>query len=225
MKAATVLVREKRFDAEALRIQATCLVCRSHIGDQIERGFLPFGPATEEHHRALGLFGHADIPSLDEGPRLDTGADGLASEALAVPHDGAVTPRPDHGGPAIRLYGVLEPRPIKCAIAKQDDPGALGDKVLDLLNQCDMESLRKMALLALTHQPRHRQGSTFVDHMEHQGDTPTPHDAPIHHEDERLPRQMRQEDLGERDTRPFLCDLVVPEPPRTACDPASRVGD
>src|SRR4030095_6469598 len=69
-----------------------------------------------------------------------------------------------------------------------------------------------------------RQGSTFVDHMEHQGDTPTAHYAPIHHKDKRLQRQMRQQDLRARDKIPFLRDLVVPEPPRKAFDPALGLG-
>src|SRR5215216_2348270 len=93
MEAATFLVRKKGLDSEAFRIQATRLVCRGHIRDQMERLFISFGPATEEHHRAIGGFRHAYICELDESPRLDTGRHGLAPKALPVPQYSDVAPR------------------------------------------------------------------------------------------------------------------------------------
>src|SRR6266851_2249669 len=92
MESTTFLVREKGPDPKAFRIQATCLVCRGYIREQIERVFLPFCPATEKHNRAIGVFRHADIRSRDEGPWLDTGCHGVATAALAVPHDDDITP-------------------------------------------------------------------------------------------------------------------------------------
>src|SRR5712691_7153572 len=54
MESTTFLVREKGLDPKAFRIQATCLVCRGYIREQIERVFIPFCPATEKHNRAIG---------------------------------------------------------------------------------------------------------------------------------------------------------------------------
>src|SRR5262249_44092377 len=116
MEATTFLVGENGLNSEAFRIQVTCLVCRGHIRDEMERLLIPFGPATEEHHRAIGGFCHAHICELDQGPRLDTGRHGLAPEALPVPQHGDVAPCSDYIGPMIALYGVLECGAIELAI-------------------------------------------------------------------------------------------------------------
>src|SRR5712691_4203887 len=220
MESTTFLVREKGLDPKAFRIQATCLVCRGYIREQIERVFIPFCPATEKHNRAIGVFRHADIRSRDEGPWLDTGCHGVATEALAVPHDDDITPRPDYIGPVILLHRVRETRPIKCAIAQQDHLRPCRYPLLDLCEQGQMPLLGKMSLLARAHQPCNRQCAAFVDHMQHPGDTPTPYDTAISHQDQRLQRQMPQQDFGERDKIPFLRDMVVPKPSGKAFDTA-----
>jgi len=82
-----------------------------------------------------------------------------------------------------------------------------------------------MPLRPLPDLPHQWQGSTWGDHLEPQGDTPTPHDAPLHlqhqderrqRQDERRQRQTRPPDLGARDTRYFLRAIVVLEPLRKA---------
>jgi hypothetical protein len=87
-----------------------------------------------------------------------------------------------------------------------------------------MEGFGEMSLRTFPDLPHQWQGSTLVDYMEHQGDTPTPHDAPIHHQDERLQRQTCQQDLGERDKIYFLRAMVVLEPSRKAFGPAFGLG-
>src|SRR4029453_13852536 len=99
MEATTFLIRKKGLDPEAFGIQATRLVCRGHIRDQMERRFIPCGPTTKEHHRAVGGFRYAHLRECDQGPRLATGRHGLAAEVLPIPHPGDVTPRSDHVGP------------------------------------------------------------------------------------------------------------------------------
>ncbi len=94
MEAATCLVREKGFNPKPFRIQVTRLVCRGHIREQIQRVFIPFGPATEEPERTIGFFRYAHIPQRDQGPWLDARGHGLAPEVLAIPRDGDVAPRP-----------------------------------------------------------------------------------------------------------------------------------
>src|SRR5215475_6829842 len=117
---ATFLVGEKGLDPKAFCIYLVCLICRGHIGDQIERVCRPFAPATEEEHRAIGGFSHAYIWERDQRAGLDTGGDRLAPEAFAVPQDKDVTPCPHHIGPMVLLHRVLQPGPIKFAIAEQD---------------------------------------------------------------------------------------------------------
>ena len=203
-------------DAKTFRIQATRLLCRRDIRHQIQRALIPFRPATEQHNRPIGGCRHAHIAQLDEGPRLDTGSHRLTTEAVPVPHDGDVAPCADDVGPAMRLHGMLEPCPIKFAIPQQHHRRPRWDQLVHLGHQRDMEVFGEMPLRTFPDLPHQWKGSTLVDHMEHQGDTPAPHDAPIHHQDERLQRQTCQQDLGERDKIDFLRDLVVLEPPRKA---------
>ena len=76
-----------------------------------------------------------------------------------------------------------------------------------LLDQGDMQVFGKVPLCTLPDLPRQRQRTPFIDHMDHEGDTAAPHNAPIHHQDQRLQRQMRQQDLSIRDKIYFLCNL------------------
>lgn len=187
---------------------------------QIPRVFRPFRPTTYAHNRPRGCFRTGHIPSLDEGPRLDTGCHGIATDTVAVPHDADVAPRPDHVGPVLRLPRVLETGPITCAIAQQDDLGPSGDQSVSLLDQRAMESFGKVSLLALAPLPRQWQGPAFLDHVEHQGDTAAPHDPPIHHQDQCLQGQMPQQHLGIGEKRPCIGALLVLDPPGQACDTA-----
>ena len=139
MKASTFLIREKRFDAKAFGIATTRLFCGGQIREQMERLFIPFRPATEEHHRPIGFLRHADIRQLDEGPRLDTGGHGLAPEGLPVPQHGDVASRPHHIGPMIVLHGLLERGAIALAIAQQHHLRPRWYLPLDLRDQGEME--------------------------------------------------------------------------------------
>ena len=224
METTTFLVREKGLDPEAFGVQATRLVCRGHIREQMERFFLPFGPATQEHHRAIGGCRYAHIGERDQRPWCDTGGHRLAPEVLPIPQDRDVASRPDHVGPAIGLHGVLERGAIELAIAQQDDLCLRREDLVHLLAQHNMEVFREMPLLALAHQPREGQRSSFIHYMDHQGDTPTPHHAPIHHQDERLQRQRRQQDLSEGEKIDLGGDVVVPQPSGKAFDPTFWLG-
>jgi hypothetical protein len=103
MEAATFLVREKRCKPKPLGLHATRLICCGPMRHQIPRVFLACCPATEEHNRPIGGFGHACIPERAQGARLATGCHRLAPAALAVPHDRDVAARPDDVRPAILL--------------------------------------------------------------------------------------------------------------------------
>src|SRR5437899_7374731 len=117
LEATTFLIRDKGFAPKTFGIHATRLVCRGHIRHHIQRVFLPFRPATEEHHRPIRCFRDAHIAPLGESPWLDTGSHGLTTEAVPVPPDGDVASRPDVVGPAILLPEVLAPGAIALAIA------------------------------------------------------------------------------------------------------------
>ena len=106
---------------------------------------------------------------------------------------------------------MLEHGAIELAIAQQHDLRLRREELVHLLDQHNMEVFREMPLLALAHHPREGQRSSFIDHMDHQGDTPTPHDTPIHHQDERLQRQRRQQDLSEGEKIDLGGDVVVPQ--------------
>ena len=61
-----------------------------------------------------------------------------------------------------------------------------------------MKILRKVSLLALAHEPGYGQRAAFIDHVDHQRDATTTHDAAIDHQHQRLEGQMLQQDIGIR---------------------------
>jgi len=84
----------------------------------MERIFTPCGPATVEHHGAIGGFRHAPIGERDQGPRLDPGGHRLAPEALSVPPHEDVAPRADHVRPMSVLQGLLQRGAIELAVTQ-----------------------------------------------------------------------------------------------------------
>ena len=138
---------------------------------------------------------HERLREVRRACRLDTPPQGIEAKGLALPRRRHVTSRAAHIGPAGVLHGVLQVGAIKFAIAQQHDLGPGGYQLLDLLDQGDMEVFGKVPLLALAHQPRQRQGSPFIDHMDHQRNAPAPHDTAIDDQHQRLQGQMRQQAL------------------------------
>ena len=59
-----------------------------------------------------------------------------------------------------------------------------------------MEVFGKVPLRALTPPPDQRQGATFLDHVEPQGQAPAARHTAIHDEHQRLQGEMPQQDLG-----------------------------
>jgi len=171
-------------DPQTCGLQVTRRICRGPIRHHIQRVLLPFRPTTEPHNRPVGSFRHADIPQRDAGPWLETGCHGLASAAVPVPHDGDVAPCTDDGGPALCLDHVLATGPIKRAIPQHHHRRPRWDQRVHLCAQREMEVCGKVPLRTFPDLPHQWQSATCVDPMEHQCDTPTPHDAPSHHQDE-----------------------------------------
>jgi hypothetical protein len=64
---------------------------------------------------------------------------------------------------------------IACPIAQQDHRGTQRDHLVDLLDQRHMEVFRTMAFLTVAYEPAQRQGATFLDHVDHQGEAATSH--------------------------------------------------
>jgi len=103
-----------------------------------------------------------------------------------------MTPRAADVGPPRVLHRVLEGGPIELPITKQHHLCPLGEELLHLLDHGDMEGFGKVPFLPVAHSPGERQGSAFVDDVEHEGDAPAPHDAAIDDEHPRLQGQMCQ---------------------------------
>src|SRR4029453_2914017 len=87
-----------------------------------------------------------------------------------------------------------------------------------------MEVFREMALLAWAHQPRERQGASFIGHMDPQRHAATPDSPAIDDQHQRLQGEMIQQDLRIRDKIGVLRDGGVPYPPGKAFDTALRLG-
>src|SRR5262245_53443105 len=85
VKPSTFLVREKRFNTEALFIPATGVLGVRHITEQVQRLLIPLRPTTEHHHWTIGLPGYLHVLELDQPPRLETRPQGIEAEGLACP--------------------------------------------------------------------------------------------------------------------------------------------
>jgi len=167
-------------------LQATGVRGCSPMRDQIERLFLPLCPTTNAHHRPIRFPGKQPLRYLKEGSWLATRPQGVETQGLAVPPRRPVATRAAHLRPAGVLHGVLPARPLACALAKAHPLRPLRDQPAHQLDQGDMEVLGQVSLRPLAHPPGQRQGSALIDHMDHQGVAPAPHDAAIHDEPHRL---------------------------------------
>ena len=79
-----------------------------------------------------------------------------------------MAPRPDHVGPPRLLQRMLEVGAIAFPIPQHHDGRSWRNQLLDLRDQGNMQVLRKVPLLPATYDPRQRQRSAFVDHVDHQ---------------------------------------------------------
>ena len=93
------------------------------------------------------------------------------------------------------LQRLLQPRPIELPIAQHHHLRPRRDQPTDQLDQGDMEVFGKVPLRGLAHPPSQREGSTFLDDMDHQGGAPAAHAAAIHDEHQCLQGQMMQQDV------------------------------
>src|SRR5262244_1942173 len=224
MEAATFLVCEKSLDAEAFFIQATGFLCGGHSADQIQRLLIPLGPTTQHHDWAIRLSCTVDRLQLDQPAWLETRAERIQAEGLALPRRHGARGRATRVGPARLLQSVLESRPIEFSIAQQHHLRPCWDQLADEGDQSDMELFGKVALRSLAHAPGQWQGSTFIDDMDHQRGTPTAHAAAIHDEHQRLQGEMTQQDLRIGQKVDLLQDVGVVAPPRKAFDAALGLG-
>ena len=114
--------------------------------------------------------------------------------------------------------GVLARRASERAIAPYHHLRPRRHQRVHLLDQGDREVCGARPLLALAHQPRQRQGTPFLDHMEQQRDAPAPDDTAIDDQHQRLPGHLRQQDLRLGDKGAIGCDGVGVHPSRQARD-------
>jgi hypothetical protein len=87
-----------------------------------------------------------------------------------------------------------------------------------------MEVFGKVPLRGLAHAPSQRQGSPFIDDMDHQRGTPTAHAAAIHDEHHCLQGEMTQQDVCIGQKVHLLQDMSIVAPPGKAFDPALGLG-
>jgi hypothetical protein len=224
METATFLVRKKGLDAEALFLQATRFLCGGHLADHIQRLVIPLGPTTPHHDGTIRFSCVVDLFSLDQPPRLETRAKRLQAEGFARPRRHGPCGGATRIGPARLLARVLELRPIACAIAQQHDLRPRGDQRADEGDQGDMKLFRKGPFRGVAHPPGQREGTTFLNDMDHQRGTPAAYAAAIHDELHRLQGEVTQQDVRIGQQVHLLQDVGVVEPPRKAFDAAFRFG-
>ena len=121
METSTFLVCKKGLDAEPFFIQATRLLCCGHIADQIQRLLISLGPTTQHHDGTIRLACAVDLLQLNQPAWLETRAERIKAEGLALPPRHGARGRATRVGPARLLQRLLQSRPIEFAI------GAFGD--------------------------------------------------------------------------------------------------
>jgi hypothetical protein len=87
-----------------------------------------------------------------------------------------------------------------------------------------MEVFGEVPLLAWAHQPRQREGSAFIGHMDHQGHAAAPDGTPINDQYQRLQGKLPEQGGGIWDKIHLFRDRVVTDPPGKAFDPALGFG-
>src|SRR2546426_9176387 len=87
-----------------------------------------------------------------------------------------------------------------------------------------MEIFGKVPLRGLAHPPGQRQGTTFINDMDHQRGTPASYAAAIHDKHHRLQGEMTQQNVRRGQKVHLLQDMGVVEPSRKAFDAAFRFG-
>src|SRR5215467_4244824 len=224
MEPTTFLVRKKSLNTEALLIQATGFLCCRHITDQIQWLLIPLGPTTQHHNRTIYLSCDMDVLELNQAAWLETRPQGIKAKRRAVPRRCRAHGRAAYVGPARLMERGLESRPVELAVAQKDDRGPLGDHLAHQFDHGDVEVFRKVALRGLAHPPSQRQGSTFIDDMDHQRATPAAYAAPIHDKHHRLQGEMTQQDVCIGQKVYFLKDMSIVAPPGKAFDPALGLG-
>jgi hypothetical protein len=106
-----------------------------------------------------------------------------------------VATRPAHIRPAGVLSRWLQAGPIQGAIAESDHLRARWSQSTDQLDQGEMAVCGKVPLRALTSPPRQRQGTTFRDHVDHQGHTTAARHTASHDEHQGLEGAMPEHEV------------------------------
>ena len=103
---------------------------------------------------------------------------------------------------------------VKLPIAQKHDCRSRGNQRTDRFQQRDVRFLGKMPLLALHHDPGHRQRPMSVQYAHDQSQAAAPHFATIHHQHQVVAalRQLLQHGLGERQEAPLGVDVFVLHP-------------
>ena len=186
------LVCEKSLDAETLLIRAARLLSGVPMTDYLQGLLISLGPTTQHHHWAIGAPGDLHFLSLDEGPRLAPRSQGIQAKGLACPRRHGALGRAARLAPARIIARLRQRGSIELAVAPKHHWGALGEAGSPQCHQRDVQVLGKRPLGAWPHAPRQRQGTPFLEHVDHPRHAATAHDTTIHHAHACLEGYMRQ---------------------------------
>ena len=78
------------------------------------------------------------------------------------------------------VHRFLQVRPIKLTITQEHDFCPVRNQCAHQLYQFDVQRFGRMTLGALPYHPGQRQGTTFIDHVDHERTTSPAHPAAIH---------------------------------------------
>ena len=150
-KSATFLIRKERFDSESLGIIFACKGSGFHVGDQVYRFFIIFGPPPYYRHGAIFFICKENVLGSFIGARRKKLAKNTGFKLFTIQKDFDVIGRPANISPSLFIQSALQFGSIKLAITQENNLwGGIGKHIINLLCQCDMAVFREMFLFPLT---------------------------------------------------------------------------
>jgi len=144
-KSATFLIRKERFDSESLGVIFACKGRGFHVGDQVYRFFIIFGPPPYYRHRAIFFICKENVLGSFIGARRKKLAKNTGFKLFTIQKDFDVIGRPTNISPSPLIQSALQFGSIKLAITQENNLwGGIGKHIINLLCQCDMAAFRSI---------------------------------------------------------------------------------
>jgi hypothetical protein len=206
------LVREEGFNPEALFIELTGVLVRSHVADQADGLFAVLPPPTDREHRAILPLREEYIRDADALAALGGIRQSPEMKWLALMVQCDAPGRSADVLPFPFIHDGLEIDSVKFPIAQEDHSSAVWNKGLNFLDQSDVKTLREVSLLSPAYYPSNGQSPLSVNQRHHERNTPSSHGASIHHQHQGQMGQTAKKRTSKRKKVDIRADSCILQP-------------